>query len=206
MARRLKKVESALVRIDALEKAVKSGGAQKAAPDDDIIRRLEALEVSVMGICQLQQDSSTDVITAKLGHLEQEMFRISRLEQELAKIPRLERELNKISRLEQELADMNAAVQNLSSQLQTALRQLKKTAALANKAVQGLKSTWGYDLQNNYECQNCGSQGYVVGLVKCSDCGEEEWWGWWPPEEEEEDYEEDYSPAGDIAEWEGNWR
>jgi len=193
LAGRLKKLEAAVARIDALEKAVKSGGAQKSAPDEDILRRLEAMEISVMGICQIQQEAPADALMAK----------ISQLERGLAKISRLEQELGRVARQEQELAETKDAVQSLSSQLQTALRQLKKTAGQTSKAVQGLKGTWGYDLQQNYECQHCGSQGYVVALVKCSDCGEEEWWGWWPPEEDER--EDDFAPVGDGAEWEGNW-
>ena len=190
---RLGKLEAAVARIDALEKAVKSGGAQQGAPGSDVLQRIESLEISVMGICQIQQESPADALLAK----------IPQLERELVKITRLEQELGRVARQEQELAETKDAVQSLSSQLQTALRQLKKTAGQTNKAVQGLKGTWGYDLQNNYECQHCGSQGYVVGLVKCSDCGEEEWWGWWPPEEDE--HEDDFAPVGDGAEWEGNW-
>ena len=189
----LEKIEAAVARIDALEKTVKSGGAQQGTPDEDILRRLESIELSIMGICQIQQESPSDALLAK----------IPQLERELPKISRLERELAKVYRLEKELANMNAMVQNLSNQLQGALKQLKKTTVQVNKAMQGLKGTWGYNLQSNYECQHCGSRGYVVGLVKCSDCGEEEWWGWWPPEEEE--YEDDLAPAIEGTEWEGNW-
>ena len=63
---------------------------------------------------------------------------------------------------------------------------MKETARKINDAMQGTKGTWGYDIHRTYECQHCGSKGNVVGLVKCSECGDEDWWGWWPPEFEED--------------------
>ncbi len=190
---RLEKIEASLARIDSLEQKVKASSGQQGALDPDFIRRFEAVEVSVMGICQMQQEVPREDLMPK----------ISALEREIGKVSRLERDTSKIARLEQELTDMNTTVQNLTSQLQNAHDQMRKIAGQAKKNSQGLKDTWGYQLKQNFECQECGSQGYVVGLVKCSDCGEEEWWGWWPPEDA--DYEDDFIAVPEGAHNDGYW-
>ncbi|NQT71316.1 MAG: hypothetical protein HQ553_00930 [Chloroflexi bacterium] len=153
---RIKKAEESLANV-----------ANKTGSGTEMANRLEALESSVLAICQMQQDVHSDPA--------------------IEKIPQLEKQLaTKIPELERELATMNASITELSAQLQTALNEMKETARKINDAMQGTKGTWGYDIHRTYECQHCGSKGNVVGLVKCSECGDEDWWGWWPPEFEED--------------------
>ncbi len=184
-------------RLESIEKSVQSANA---GPDEDVVARLQALEASVMGICQMQQEVKDVPIEDKypeveLGmqkissELERESEKISGMEKELTKVSGLEKELEKVAQLEQELAKVDATVKNLAGQVQGSLKQMQKVVNQLNKTTKGLKDTWGYDLHKNFECEKCGSEGYVLGLVKCSDCGDEDWWGWWPPEEvSDEDY------------------
>lgn len=153
---RIKKAEESLANV-----------ANKTGSGTEMASRLEALESSVLAICQMQQDVHSDPA--------------------IEKIPQLERQLTtKIPELERELAAMSASIGELSTQVQTALNQMKETTKKINDDMQGIKGTWGYDIHRTYECQHCGSKGNVVGLVKCSECGDEDWWGWWPPEFEED--------------------
>lgn len=43
-----------------------------------------------------------------------------------------------------------------------------------------LQATPGYDLYHTFQCDKCGSKGYVATLFKCTKCGGESWRGWWP--------------------------
>lgn len=160
MTSRIRNAEESLAKLNS-----------QIGQDIGFTNRLEALENSVLAICQMQQDSAIDPVIAKVPQLEKKLE---------AKLPELERELNK----------MSAIVNDLKDQLQTALNQIHETSKKVDNSSRGLKRTWGYDLQQNYECERCGSQGMVVGLVKCSECGDEDWWGWWPP-----DYENEMEPV-----------
>ena len=88
----------------------------------------------------------------------------------------------RILQLERQMASINMAVQTLSLNLQGALNLVKDTNDRLRNVKRGLHGTLSYDIRETFECQYCGSRGYVVGLVKCSECEEESWRGWWPPE------------------------
>ncbi len=131
----------------------------------EVVTRLESLESSVLAICQLQQDASGDPSAAKLPQME---LRIAGIQQ---------------------------SVEMLSMNMQELANNLRQVAGQNNDIQRGLQGTIGYDIQNNFECEHCGSRSYVLGIVKCSSCGEEDWWGWWPPE--------DYEEEGGGDEWWG---
>lgn len=88
----------------------------------------------------------------------------------------------RILQLERQMASINMAVQTLSLNLQGALGLVKDTNDQLRDIRRGLRNTLSYDIRENFECQHCGSRGHVLGLIKCSECEEENWRGWWPPE------------------------
>lgn len=88
----------------------------------------------------------------------------------------------RILQLERQMANINTAIQTLSLNLQGALNLLKHTNDQMRNSRRGIHGTLGYDIRENFQCQHCGSRGYVVGLIKCGECEEEEWRGWWSPE------------------------
>lgn len=169
LSKRIERLESLAGRMESIERAAKTPSSK--GPDADLVRRVEALEGSVITICQIQQEAKNDPSTQK------------------------------IALLQQQLAKVNNAVQALSSQLQALAGQVQKTASQNRGIVRKLGATMGYNLQNTYECRHCGSRGYVVTLVKCSACGEEDWWGWWPPEDVEEEMDEFGTDDEYAAEW-----
>ena len=125
---------------------------QQSGMSPEYVTRLESLEHSLLSICQIQQDYTRDP------------------------------DLDKIPKLEKELAKANDLIETLSGQLQNLQNKLQNATEEISRARNKLNGTWGYDIQNSFECQSCGARGHVVGLVKCSECGDEDWWGWWPPE------------------------
>lgn len=136
---------------------------QQAGTSPELLNRLEAVESSVLTICSLQQDSEDGVA--------------------IAKIPLLEKKLTtKLPQLEMELENAKSEIADLSGKLQKALHQVQENSDQVKTTEKGLQGTWGYDIKRHYECESCGSRGHVVGLVKCSECGDEDWWGWWPSE------------------------
>ncbi|MCL0082301.1 hypothetical protein M1O14_01025 [Dehalococcoidia bacterium] len=89
--------------------------------------------------------------------------------------------MTRILQLERQMSNITRAVQTLSLNLQGALNLVKDTNDRFRDIRRGLQGTLSYDIRETFECQHCGSRGYVVGLIKCSECEEENWWGWWPP-------------------------
>jgi len=88
----------------------------------------------------------------------------------------------RILQLERQMGTINVAIQTLSLNLQGALGLVKDTNDQLRDIRRGLRNTLSYDIRENFECQHCGSRGHVLGLIKCSECEEENWRGWWPPE------------------------
>ncbi len=170
LSKRVERLESLAGRMESIERSVKSASPSKG-PDADLVKRVEALEGSVITICQIQQEAKKDP------------------------------SLQKIAQMQQQLAKVTSAVQALSSQIQALSGQVQKTTSQSKSIVRKLGSTMGYNIQNTFECQQCGAHGYVVSLVKCSACGHEDWWGWWPPEETEEEMDE-FDGGDEYAGWE----
>ncbi|MBT4511418.1 MAG: hypothetical protein HOC20_04305 [Chloroflexi bacterium] len=152
---RIENAEATMSKIAALETEVKTAKLQQSGIDPEYKTRLESLENSVLTICHIQQEYTRDP------------------------------ELDKIPRLQKELAKANELIETLSSQLQSVQNKLQQAAKEIALTKDGLNGTWGHDIQRNFECQSCGERGYVLGLVKCSECGDEDWWGWWPPEHDD---------------------
>ena len=132
--------------------------------------------------------TAIDSISQRVENTESAMGRINILEKNLASNTQISSQssnqvMEKIRYLEQEMANLKNTIQTLSQEINKAFGTFDGLNNQVNEINRGLASTLGYDIRQNFTCEHCGSQGYVTGLVKCSQCEEENWWGWWPPQE-----------------------
>lgn len=77
---------------------------------------------------------------------------------------------------------INEKVRMLSLNLQACLHLFEDMDSSIRDITRGLHNTPVYKVRETFQCERCGSRGYVTVPVRCEDCGEEHQWGWWPPE------------------------
>lgn len=172
--------------IDAIESTV-GDLMDRVAKLEAGLRKVDALEKTVRALGEQQGGPDSDA-NEKLKALENSILTLSQLQHENIGAS-------------QQVSELKTAVQNLSQHLQQLMTQVQATAQEVKVIKKGLEGTVGYAIKDTFECQYCGSQGYVVGLVKCTDCGEEDWWGWYPPESDDGYYDEDNWESSEYDDW-----
>jgi hypothetical protein len=90
----------------------------------------------------------------------------------------------------QRLANLEASVAKLSRaggtggqaqpDVQALAQQVHALSRRVQEILEFLPKTLGYGVRASFTCRSCQAQGWVAGLVACTNCGAETWIGWWP--------------------------
>ncbi|MCL0075597.1 hypothetical protein M1O17_01770 [Dehalococcoidia bacterium] len=166
-------------RADAAQGDGGRKAAGNAAPGTTV--SVTSLEAVIKPLCATMETlekrlEKAEAIVGRVGVMERDMAGNSGVSSQSS-----DQVMTRILQLERQMSNITRAVQTLSLNLQGALNLVKDTNDRFRDIRRGLQGTLSYDIRETFECQHCGSRGYVVGLIKCGECEEENWWGWWPP-------------------------
>ncbi|MDD5092905.1 MAG: hypothetical protein PHV74_00785 [Dehalococcoidia bacterium] len=131
--------------------------------------------------------SATDALARRMEKVESIAARVSPLESAVANgaqqpSQRPGQDSAKVRQMEMEIKSLRSEIQKITASMQNIMNVTRQKESQMKTINKGLHNSFGYNIRETFECEHCGSQGHVVGLVKCSRCDEESWWGWWPQE------------------------
>ena len=134
---------------------------------EPVISRVKQATMSDMdetaGIEHLDPDSK-DYYNNNLDDLTR---RLNRMESAIISLRQINKALNdQLNVKPEDFGEMVERVKDLGSQVKTMSAKLQ--------------GTLGYDIYHSFECDKCGTQGYVSTVFHCTKCGGESWRGWWP--------------------------
>jgi len=70
------------------------------------------------------------------------------------------------------IPDISGPVEELSRSMESEKAKLRKISSGIDRINTELKNTPGAGLRNKFTCDKCGSEGYTVIPVQCSNCGD----------------------------------
>jgi hypothetical protein len=144
---------------------------KKAAPassnNEDLVKRVKQATMSDMDETAGTQKLDPESQAFYNNRLDDLTRRLNRLEAAIISLRQINKVLNdQLDVKPEDFGEMVERVRDLGSQLKSMSAKLQ--------------GTLGYDIYHSFECDKCGSQGYVSTVFHCTKCGAESWRGWWP--------------------------